>query len=78
MKTSETETTKTERWIRIPAKGTEPTTGLHRSFIYELVKAGSIRTASIRKPSALKGVRLVWLPSLLAFIERHVETEGAR
>jgi len=66
----------TERWIRIPSKGVEPTTGLHRSFIYELVKAGSIRTASIKKPGALKGVRLVWLPSLLAFIERHVEEAG--
>lgn len=68
----------TERWIRIPAKGVEPTTGLHRSFIYELLKAGSIRTASIKKPGALKGVRLVWLPSLLDFIERHVETTGDR
>lgn len=66
----------TERWIRIPAKGVEPHTGLHRSFIYGLLAAGSIRTASIRKPGALKGVRLVWLPSLLAYIERHVECEG--
>jgi hypothetical protein len=65
-----------DRWVRIPAKGIEPNTGLHRSYIYELISAGSIRTASIRKPGALKGVRLVWLPSLLAFVERHVETEG--
>jgi hypothetical protein len=31
------------------------------------------KTACIRKPGSTTGVRLLWLPSVLAFIEKHVE-----
>ena len=78
MKTSEEATvTRYDRWVRVPTEGREPTSGLHRSFIYELISARKIKTASIKKPGALKGVRLIWLPSLMAFIERHVEDGSA-
>ena len=59
-----------ERWVRIPVRGHEPHTGLGRGVIYQLPGAGSIKTASLRKPGCRTGVRLVWLPSLMAYIER--------
>ena len=60
-----------ERWIRLPSKGHEPTTGLSRAHIYQLISAGKIKTASLRQPSKLTGVRVVWLKSLMDYIERH-------
>ena len=60
-----------ERWIRLPCKGHEPTTGLSRAHIYQLISAGKIKTASLRQPGKLTGVRVVWLKSLMDYIERH-------
>lgn len=63
-----------ERWIRIPARGLESSSGLTRPFLYELIRAGEIKSASLkRKPGALRGVRVIWLPSLMAYIERFAE-----
>lgn len=59
-----------ERWVRIPVRGHEPHTGLGRGVIYQLISAGSIKTASLRKPGCRTGVRLIWLPSLMEYIER--------
>jgi hypothetical protein len=61
-------------WIRLPSRGREMRTGLTRGYIYGLIKDGKIKSSSIRQPGRLKGVRLVWLPSLLEFIERHAES----
>ena len=66
-----------ERWIRIPTKGRCPETGLTRPHFYQLINAGAIKSACLKKPGNLTGVRLVWLPSVLAYIERHVETVKA-
>ena len=60
-----------ERWVRIPVRGHQPDSGLGRGVIYGLINAGAIKSASLRKPGCRTGVRLVWLPSLLAYIERH-------
>lgn len=67
----------TERWIRIPTRGRCPETGLTRPHYYQLINEGRIKSACLRKPGNLTGVRLVWLPSVLAYIERHVEKAGA-
>ena len=64
-----------KRWIRIPSVGHEPNTGLKRGFIYRLIKDGKVKSACIKQPGKLTGCRLVWLPSLLAYIERHVESK---
>lgn len=60
----------TERWIRIPAKGYCPHTGLSRSMFFELIKDGKIKSRSLRKPGNVKGPRLIWLPSVLEYIEQ--------
>jgi hypothetical protein len=62
-----------ERWVRLPSKGREPHSGLTRGFIYELIRTNQIRTSVIKKEGRLTGVRLIWLPSLMEFIERHAE-----
>lgn len=65
--------TNNERWIRLPTTGRCPMTGLSRAAFYQLITAGQIKSACLRQPGKLTGVRLVWLPSVLAYIERHVE-----
>lgn len=58
------------KWIRLPARGHCPHTGLSRAAFYELIKANKIRTASLKKPGAIRGARLVWLPSIMAYLEQ--------
>ena len=62
-----------ERWIRLPSRGREPITGLSRAYFYELIKAGKIKSANIKKPGALTGCRLIWLPSVLSYSEKHAQ-----
>ena len=65
------------KWIRLPTRGHCPHTGLSRAFYYELIKDNRIRTASLKKPGALRGTRLVWLPSVMAYLDRFA-TGGAK
>jgi hypothetical protein len=63
-----------EPWARLPKPGRpgEPGgrfNGLSRTTLLELSEAGLIKTAVIKKPGALKGIRLVYLPSLYAYLE---------
>lgn len=67
---------KFERWIRLPKRGHEENSGLSRPMIYGLIKAGLVKSASIKQPGKLTGCRLVWLPSLMAYVESHVEKVG--
>lgn len=67
-----------ERWIRLPTKGHCPFTGLSRTHFYNLIKAGQIKSSCLREPGKLTGVRLVWLPSVLNYIERHIERARAK
>jgi predicted DNA-binding transcriptional regulator AlpA len=67
------QTTAPQIWIRLPTKGRCPHTGLSRSHFYTLIAAGAIRSANVRSPGKLTGVRLVWLPSVMEHIERFVE-----
>jgi len=66
---------KFERWERLPTKAGERLQGMSRATIYNLIDAGLIKSASIKQPGKLTGIRVIWLPSLLEYIERHVETE---
>lgn len=66
-----------ERWIRIPSRGREHNSGLSRSFLYQLINQGVVRSACIRKPGRVRGVRLVSLDSLMLFIEKHIDSPEA-
>jgi hypothetical protein len=58
------------KWIRLPTRGRCPHTGLSRAAYYDLIKAGRIRTANLKRPGALRGTRLVWLPSIMIYLDR--------
>jgi hypothetical protein len=58
------------KWIRLPTRGRCPHTGLSRAAYYELIKASRIRTANLKRPGALRGTRLVWLPSIMTYLNR--------
>lgn len=57
-----------QRWIRLPTRGRCPFTGFSRAKFYELIERGLIKSANIKAPGKLTGVRLIWLPSVLDFI----------
>ena len=56
-------------WVRAPKLGHEFYSGCSRPKLYEWAAKGFIRSASIREPGRLKGIRLFHLASILAFIE---------
>ncbi|MEI7947960.1 MAG: hypothetical protein WCJ02_14760 [bacterium] len=63
-----------QEWARIPRVG-ESLEGLFRSQLFALVKTGQIKTAAIKPAGASRtGVRLIHIPSLRAWIAKHVET----
>jgi hypothetical protein len=59
----------TEDWGRLP-KPKDRLWGLSRTTLLELSNAGLIRTVVIKKPGAIKGIRLIYMPSLRAYLER--------
>jgi hypothetical protein len=59
------------RWVRAPKTGPEHYSGLTRPYLYRLAGQGRIRTASIREPHQIRGVRLFHLGSILEFLESH-------
>jgi hypothetical protein len=56
-------------WVRLPKPG-QRLCGLSRTSLLELGEAGKIKIALIRKRNAVRGIRLLWLPSLLQLLER--------
>jgi hypothetical protein len=65
----------TQEWARMP-KPRERFMGLSRTTLLELAEAGRIRSVSIRKPGAVRGVRLLHVPSLLIFLD-NLSKEGS-
>ena len=57
------------RWVRAPKTGPEHYSGLTRAYLYRLASQGRIRTASIREPHQIRGVRLFCLQSILELLE---------
>ena len=62
-----------EVWDRLPNRYYY---GCSRAYWYQQIRAGSIKTALIKKPGRARGIRLVWRPSVLAFIEQYAVKEG--
>jgi hypothetical protein len=61
----------TPEWLRVPAACQR--FGVRRSWLYERISAGDIKSASLRKRGAIRGIRLVSRDSLADFIERSAE-----
>jgi hypothetical protein len=71
-----------ELWSRLPKPGRpgQPggrLEGLSRTTLLELSNAGLIRTVAIRKPGAVKGIRLVYMPSLYSYLENLTKSEAS-
>jgi hypothetical protein len=63
-----------EQWARMP-KPKHRLCGLSRTTLLELHEAGLIRTVAIRKPGAMKGIRLVYMPSLLSYLDSLIQDD---
>lgn len=65
-------------FFRLPApRKRDPFFGLSRGWYYKAAAAGEIKMVSVRQRGALRGVRLVVLDSVLAYIGRSANTPGA-
>lgn len=68
-------TIKPVKWFRVEAA--VRTYGISRSTIYELLKQGRVKSASLRKPGNISGSRLISAESLDAYIESMIEKPEA-
>ncbi len=61
-------------WQRMPRPGGR-LNGLTRSTLLEIIQdpQSGVRSAVIRKPGRTRGIRLIFMPSLLAYFERLAE-----
>jgi hypothetical protein len=54
-------------WVRLPKPG-QTLCGMTRSYLYQLCAKGTIRSVTIRQPHNTRGVRLIYRPSIHAFL----------
>lgn len=54
-------------WVRLPKPG-ESMYGLTRSYLYLLCTRQTVRSITIRQPHNKRGVRLIYRPSIHAFL----------
>lgn len=57
-----------EDWVRLPKLGCQ-TLGLGRTYLFNLAKKGLIKSVALRQAGKKRGVRLISLRSVRAFIE---------
>jgi hypothetical protein len=62
-----------EDWVRLPVRPRERYQGLARATILELVDAGHVKSAVLRKPGSKRSIRLISRSSLLRYLESCVE-----
>lgn len=67
--TSATLTFSPDEWGRLP-KPKSRFWGLSRTTILEMVQRGEVRSAVIKKRGAIRGIRLIYLPSLREALNR--------
>ena len=61
------------KWLRVPKA--VKYSGLSRSLLYEKITAHEIDSICIRKRGAIRGVRLVSVASIDAFLESHADRD---
>jgi hypothetical protein len=58
-------------YVRLPRPGQRDSlTGLTRTAIFGLLKAGKVRSVSLRQPGTKRGIRLIDAGSLVSAIEK--------
>jgi hypothetical protein len=63
-------------FFRLPSKGGDPHFGLTRSFYYEGEKRGYWRLVRLRERGKLRGVTLVPIDAVAAFIRQQMEANS--
>lgn len=63
-------------WVRLPKPG-HTLCGLGRTYLFQLTKRGKIKSVALREPGKARGVRLLYKPSILAFIEGQSAIQNA-
>lgn len=65
-----------DAWTRLPKPG-QMLCGMTRSFLYQLCAKGAIRSVTIRQPQNTRGIRLVYRPSIHAYLKQldHAQNE---
>lgn len=58
-----------DEWVRLP-KPRARFWGLSRTTILEMISRGEVRSCVIKKRHAIRGIRLVYLPSLREALEK--------
>ena len=61
-------------WARPPKNG-QHLEGLSRSYIYRLIESGSVKSMSLTTPGAKKGVRLIHVPTLRAWLATQADKQ---
>ena len=61
----------TQDWARMPKPG-DKYQGMSRTTLLEIIQnpESGVRSAVIRKPGRTRGLRLIFVPSLLAYLDR--------
>lgn len=58
-------------WARLPKPGTRcQFSGLSRTTLLEMIERGEFRAITVRQPGATRGIRLIHLPGLFAWLAR--------
>ena len=65
-------------WVRLPVKQKDRLQGLSRTTIFELIEAGFVKSAVLTKPGSKRSIRLIFLPSLLDYLESCVQQPPAK
>ena len=55
-------------WLRLP-KPTQRLWGMSRTTWNELIESGKVKSATIRKKNALRGIKLIYRPSAEAYLK---------
>jgi len=63
-----------EHWVRLPRPG-DRFYGLCRSTLDQLCLRGTLRSVVLKKPGAIRGIRLLYLPSLDGYLHNLSEEQ---
>lgn len=67
------------KYLRLPRTGSKcPVSGLSRTAIFMLIKAGAVRSVVIRRAGASRGTRLVSYESLVGYLRRLEKEQNSR
>jgi hypothetical protein len=71
------ESLQTDEWARLPNPKGGRLLGFSRSTLLTHAEAGNIKIIRVKQPGRIRGVRLVWMPSLRSFLASLLDASEA-